>query len=556
MLLPELQTLHRHKPPVNPYLIGLWAALGLVALVVAVPFLFPRHTISVDGITTGQSLAPQGLATKVVTVKVTPKSSAASANVRLDDKKISPQVNKDGTLTFVLGAGLPDGSHTLTVDSGSRILWRAAPSEELTFSVDSVAPTITATMGKLPATLDDQVTITGSTETGATLQLNGREIPVAADGQFTTTLPRAPIGAFRFVAQDAAGNQGDTMLPGLSGQLFPSTRAVHVSSAAWSYKPLHDGIVKLIDEGKIDTVELDIKDEGGKVGHKSAVPLAIQIGATENLYDLKTEVAGLKARGVRVIARLVVFRDPVLSKAAWQGKQPDQVLQNSDGTPYAGKYGGFTNPFNKTVRDYNSAIALEAAHAGVDAIILDYIRRPEAKIENLKFPETTGEMTKERVSDEIVSYVTELGLMLNETPARLGVSVFGVAVNEGENIAQNVPKLATVTDFVAPMVYPSAWTKGQFGVADPPAQPYDMVSKSLDAFKTSVKGSGVRLVPWLQDFNLYRTYGTKDVRAQIDAAADICIGDFMMWDPKVTYNADALPTKTVEPKTGVTCPTR
>ena len=52
------------------------------------------------------------------------------------------------------------------------------------------------------------------------------------------------------------------------------------------------------------------------------------------------------------------------------------------------------------------------------------------------------------------------------------------------------------------MVYPSHWAPGEYGVADPNAQPYDIVQRSLEDFQKDVRGTGARVVPWLQDFSL------------------------------------------------------
>ncbi|MGV3758590.1 MAG: putative glycoside hydrolase, partial [Actinomycetota bacterium] len=36
------------------------------------------------------------------------------------------------------------------------------------------------------------------------------------------------------------------------------------------------------------------------------------------------------------------------------------------------------------------------------------------------------------------------------------------------------------------------------------------------------------------------TYGAAEVKAQIDAAAELGLTGFLLWDPNVTYTADAL----------------
>jgi hypothetical protein len=90
------------------------------------------------------------------------------------------------------------------------------------------------------------------------------------------------------------------------------------------------------------------------------------------------------------------------------------------------------------------------------------------------------------------------------------------------------------------MVYPSHWAPGEYGVANPNAEPYEIVLRSLQDFEKDVKGTGARVVPWLQDFSLGVTYGPTQVRAQIDAARADGIDEFLLWDPAVTYHAGAL----------------
>ena len=55
-----------------------------------------------------------------------------------------------------------------------------------------------------------------------------------------------------------------------------------------------------------------------------------------------------------------------------------------------GAYGGFTNYVRPEVRAYNLAIAEEAARAGVDDILWDYVRRPEGDPATMVVPGLTG----------------------------------------------------------------------------------------------------------------------------------------------------------------------
>src|SRR5439155_2500030 len=101
-----------------------------------------------------------------------------------------------------------------------------------------------------------------------------------------------------------------------------------------------------------NAVELDLKDEKGLIAFDPPLPLARRIGAALPIYDLEASVRELHSRGIRVIGRLVCFRDPVAAAAAWQAGRRAEVVQAPDGEPYAG-YDGFTNVASEAVRRYN-----------------------------------------------------------------------------------------------------------------------------------------------------------------------------------------------------------
>jgi hypothetical protein len=118
--------------------------------------------------------------------------------------------------------------------------------------------------------------------------------------------------------------------------------------------------------------------------------------------------------------------------------------------------------------------------------------------------------------------------------------VFGIAATHPDQIAQPIPDMAAVVDYVAPMVYPSHWGPNEYGVSDPNSNPYDIVFRSLSEFQNQVAGSDASVMGWLQDFSLGVDYGPTEVRAQIQAAADAGVVDFLLWDAAATYTEAAL----------------
>jgi hypothetical protein len=184
-----------------------------------------------------------------------------------------------------------------------------------------------------------------------------------------------------------------------------------------------------------------------------------------------------------VIGRLVCFRDPVLAAKAWQTKRRDWVIQTPDGGPYAG-YGGFANFANEAVRRYEIAIAVNAAKLGVDDILYDYVRRPDGPISSMRFPGLRGDP-----ANAIVRFLRESRQALAPYKTYLGASVFGIAATRPSEVAQPVRRMAAELDYVAPMVYPSHWARGEYGVADPNAEPRAIVQRSLVDFQRAVAGT-------------------------------------------------------------------
>ncbi len=377
--------------------------------------------------------------------------------------------------------------------------------------------------------------VAGRLSEPATVSVNGKPLTVKDDRVTVRYLPPLPA-MLTFTITDLAGNRAVEHFPVHVVPRTPAApiRAVHVTAYGWADASLRAGVLSLIAEHRINAVEIDLKDESGIAGFDPAIPLAREIGAARKIYDLQALIAQLHAKGIRVIGRIVCFRDPLLAARAWTSGRRDWVIQTPDGQPYSG-YGGFTNFASAEVRQYQIDIAVTAAKAGIDDILYDYVRRPDGPISSMAFPGLHG--TPEQA---IVAFLRETRLALAPYGTFLGASVFGVAADRPHEVAQDIPAIARTVDYVSPMVYPSHWGPGEYDVPDPNSQPYLIVQRSLKAFQRDVKNTGARIVPWLQDFTLGVTYGSAQVQAQIQAARADGINEFLLWDPAVTYTAAAL----------------
>ena len=434
------------------------------------------------------------------------------------------------------GSSLAEGTHRLKASvTGS--FPGARTTKSWRFTVDTTGPQIKFDPPGVLIPSGSPIRIAGTLEPGATLIADGRPVLVK-DGRFRISWAKRPKQTVTLLATDTLRNATSRRIwISIQPRTPPHpVRAVHVTFDAWADPTLRQGILDLIDEGRINAVELDLKNESGTVGWSAAVPLAQRIGAVKPIVDLPAAVSLLHSKGVRVIGRLVCFRDPTFAAAAWKAGNHDQVIQAPDGQRYGG-YGGFTNFANPVVRRYQIDIAVAAAKAGVDDILYDYVRRPDGPLPTMVFPSLEG--TPEQ---SIVSFLAESRAALKPYRTYLGASVFGVAATRPKEVAQDIPAMAEHLDYVSAIVYPSHWRPGEYGVANPNAQPYDIVQRSLEDFQKDVRGTGARIVPWLQDFTLGVDYGPAEVDAEIRGARDAGIDEFLLWDPLVTYTAAALAT--------------
>ncbi|MEU4746121.1 putative glycoside hydrolase [Actinosynnema sp. NPDC023658] len=437
----------------------------------------------------------------------------------------------DGRMTLT-GVKLGEGSHKLSVRAANPLPWMPDVEVERAFTVDATPPALKVDAVEA-ASPRGPVTVKGSAEGADSVRVGDQDAKLQ-DGRFEVSLASVP-DSVQVEAKDAAGNaQSQDVAVKVT---HPGMRGVHMSAAAWATASLRDPVLAMAREHRIDTVQLDIKDESGEIGYDSQVPLARQIGATRNYYDARAVVDELHGLGLRVVGRLVAFRDPVLGKASWEAGARDRLAQDTSGAPWSAHYGqySFTNFANPEVREYNIALAKEAASLGFDDVLYDYVRRPDGPIGQMVFP---GLATSPEQS--IADFLKDNRAAIRPLGAYLGASVFGIAAHSPQDVAQDIPALAKEVDYVAPMVYPSHWGPGEYGVDNPNAKPYEIVRASVADFVGMTKDSGATVIPWLQAFSLGHNYGPGEVQAQVRASKDAGAPSFILWNAACTYDPAAL----------------
>jgi hypothetical protein len=317
-------------------------------------------------------------------------------------------------------------------------------------------------------------------------------------------------------------------------ELPAEIRGVHVTMALASIPGKLDEYAALPG---LNTIELDVKDENGEVAfHTRAPRLARQVGAAMRYYDPKEAAARLHRQGIYVVGRVVCFEDPILSE-----KRPELAIGTTGGGVWHNTAGlGWTNPYSEHVWNYNLDVAKAAVRAGFDEIQFDYVRFPsDGDIESAVFPGKRNEA----MSATIARFVHYATTRLHAMGARVSVDVFGLSATRNLGIGQSPRRLSKIVDAISPMVYPSHYGSGEYGLESPISVPGKTVGRSLRDFRRQMRRGKAQLRPWLEDFSFTGTTTYSHVQEQIRAARRWKSGGFLLWNPSGLYTTGALNAK-------------
>lgn len=188
-------------------------------------------------------------------------------------------------------------------------------------------------------------------------------------------------------------------------------------------------------------------------------------------------------------------------------------------------------------------IAEEAADFGFDEIQYDYIRFPEnaKEIDKIVAYDNEEDMTK---TENITRFLKFSDDELRNTPLNTSADVFGLVTSSCDDmgIGQVWENISPHVDFISPMTYPSHYGPGIYGLEEPNDEPYELVKHAMrDAVSRNKKlgADGAIIRPWVQDFNLKRTYTVDDIKGQIKAMEEEGIEQFLVWNASNDYTKAA-----------------
>ncbi len=294
----------------------------------------------------------------------------------------------------------------------------------------------------------------------------------------------------------------------------------------------------------LNSFVIDVKDDDGfllfDIAEVSNYSPEARKNAIYSFEKMKELVQYMKKSGIFLIARIVVFKDPAYAKA-----HPERAIVYKDtGELYYGKYKvPWASAYDRELWKYNVLVSKEAIEIGFDEIQYDYVRFPELT------KEQQAKVNLRKVGDEsfaeaIHKFVKYAKKELQGYGIPLAADVFGLVPTaiDDVGIGQYWEAISNVVDVICPMIYPSHYANGSFGLKVPDAHPYEVIYKATkDSFwRNNNIPTPAIYRPWIQSFTAtwvpgHITYGEAEIRKQIKALKDLGINSYMLWNASNRY---------------------
>lgn len=327
-------------------------------------------------------------------------------------------------------------------------------------------------------------------------------------------------------------------------------KGIYISAYVAGTPSMVDTLLEEIDKTEINTLVIDLKDDFGRVSCEVDSPLIQELGSVRvHIQDMEGLMNKLRERDIYAIARIPAFRD------AWLGTvRPEWCVQYADGSVFTDKDGNsWVNPYREEAWDYLVEIGIQAKKLGFQEVQFDYVRFcTESSMEDVVFRE---EDTRGRSRTDVICEFMEYAYRkLREQGLFVSADVFGAIINSDVNanaVGQIYGELAKHVDYISPMIYPSHYGDGYYGIDYPDMHPYETITAALQASRKEIYFARdgqehIAIVrPWLQDFTAswlmhYIPYGADQVREQIQATYDAGYDEWLLWDASCRYDWDGL----------------
>ena len=310
-------------------------------------------------------------------------------------------------------------------------------------------------------------------------------------------------------------------------------------------------ILNICNETEINSVVIDIKNTYGYTLYKTSFETANSYGAWHQrmIKDMQEFMKVLKENNIYSIARIATFKDELQAS-----NNPSYAVKDINGSIWRNFDDiAWVDPYNKKSHIYAVEIAKDAARVGFDEINFDFIRFPARK--GLIYSKKDTQKNRVQAISDFLDFAQK---ELRQYGVFISVDTYGNICwsNNDTGIGQTVTDLSKHTDYLSPMLYPSGFASGFFGLENPSEYPHVVIYKSIDQIKDIIEPNRIR--PWLQHFKDYahseKFYRQKEIKEQIRATDEHNASGWMMWSPSSKYKLNYFVKNTKVDENGTAYP--
>lgn len=310
-----------------------------------------------------------------------------------------------------------------------------------------------------------------------------------------------------------------------------------------------DSLIQLAKETKINAFVIDVKDDGGQLLWKmddSILKYNPKAFSRVYIKDINAFMKKLKDNNIYTIARIVSFKDPVYAK-----QNPDKaIIEKKTGKPFMNKDGIiWVSPHDKNLWEYNIAVAKEAAKVGFNEVQFDYVRFPASNGGKLDAYLDYRNPENDSKPVTIQKYLKYAWEELTPLHVYINADIYGQigTFKDDMGLGQYWEAISGYVHYVSPMMYPSHYINGAYGLPVPDAEPYKTIYYcTLDSINRNENiDNPAQIRPWIQDFTArwvkgHITYDVNAINAQIKALEDLGIHQYLLWSPSNKYHMEKI----------------
>lgn len=321
-------------------------------------------------------------------------------------------------------------------------------------------------------------------------------------------------------------------------------RGLYVSAHSVALKDRLDELIELAKKNNLNAFIIDVKGDYGELTFPMSEDIDKYTKSANKspiIKDIEPVIKKLKDNGIYVIARIVSFKDTIYAK-----ENPDKIIVYKDGgKPFTNSDGlVWVSAYDKNLWEYNVTVAKEAAKAGFNEIQFDYVRFPASnggKLDKILNYRNTDNMTKAEAIQKYLNYAKK---ELDSYNVYISADIYGQVGSSSDDMAlgQFWEAVSSEVDYVSPMMYPSHYGKGVYGLAVPDANPYKTIYESTkDSINRNNNIDSPAIIrPWIQAFTAtwvkgHINYGPNEIKEQIKAMEDLGIDEYILWSPTNRY---------------------